>query len=120
MTAQEKRAIGKTLVWTCPICGKPFTPQPGHRFARPQKTCLARACVVEQRRSHTVGVVPTEAILARKEHANARMYTVLRNAFGDLSAREQRLFRAVYRFAWDRGYQRGIHARRKQRAQEAA
>lgn len=85
---------------TCPACRCQFTPRRDR-----QATCGRTTCVRRWQGLQRKGVKPVKAIAVRHQQRLDAVRTMLREQFGELSVREIHLFRAI----WKRAYQRGFN-----------
>jgi hypothetical protein len=84
----------------CPACRCRFTPRRDR-----QVTCGRVACVRRWQGAQRKGQKPVKALAARRQQRLDEMRTMLREQFGELTVREIHLFRAI----WKRAYQRGFN-----------
>ena len=104
----------------CPICGKPITRQ--RKKGVWLKTCGLRRCVRAQQSTvhRRRGTRPTLATVVAKAQRDARMQAVMQFELGTLSARDWAVMKWTWKYAWNRGYQKGLKHQARLRQAEAA
>jgi hypothetical protein len=95
-------------VQTCPVCHERFTPYV-RRDKQLSETCRDAACVKRWATRLLVGVVPVAANAANQAKKAERIQAHCREHFGELTARDTKIFTYARQIGWREGYNAAYH-----------